>query len=139
MTYDEGEDAPRLPGLAADVGTPRVVVYPADASAAPIPFESDSTKREHGVGVFNRTRRTRGRVEDGNHRYVEEENRDERRWIIVFVVRERSSVRVHVSVETGARERYDDIVSSNHKRMKMVAFTKSGEACEKSSTRFRRV
>ena len=43
VTYDEGEDAPRLPGLAADVGTPRVVVYPADASAAPIPFESDST------------------------------------------------------------------------------------------------
>lgn len=46
--YYEGSEAPRLPGVeqSETTGGARLVVYPADASAAPIPLESDSMKRE---------------------------------------------------------------------------------------------
>ena len=47
--YYEGSEAPQLPGVEQSettTGGARLVVYPADASAAPIPLESDSMKRE---------------------------------------------------------------------------------------------
>ena len=131
VTYDEGEDAPRLPGLAADVGTPRVVVYPADASAAPIPFESDSTKRETVLAfltehagpevelkmeTIDTSKKKTATSGDGSSSSSSESDR-------AF---ESTSL-----LKPARASEYDDIVSSNHKRMKMVAFTKSGEACEK--------
>ena len=131
VTYDEGEDAPRLPGLAANAGTPRVVVYPADASAAPIPFESDSTKRETVLAfltehagpevelkmeTIDTSKKKTAMSGDGSSSSSSESDR-------AF---ESTSL-----LKPARASEYDDIVSSNHKRMKMVAFTKSGEACEK--------
>ena len=131
-TYDEGEDAPRLPGVADDAGAPpRLVVYPADASAAPIPFESDSMKRdavlafltEHAgpevelkMETIDTSKKRTGTNGDGSS---SSDSSDDRAF-------ESTSL-----LKPARASEYDGIVSSDHKRMKMVAFTKSGEACEK--------
>jgi len=135
-TYDEGEDAPRLPGVADDAGgapPPRLVVYPADASAAPIPFESDSMKRDAVLAFL--TEHAGPEVElkmetidtskkrtatSGDGASSSESSSDDRAAF------ESTSL-----LKPARASEYDSVVSSDHKRMKMVAFTKSGEACEK--------
>lgn len=109
----EGDVAPQLPGAPEDA---RLVVYPTDVSATPIPFESASMKREVVLEFLT------------EHAGPEVELKME----TIDATPKKDGQKQDFSTslfKPALAKDFETDVLSNHKRIQVVAFTKASDEC----------